>query len=131
DYGILNTLESTTGGIQICQTENVMNAKQHTNHRHIIKHFAQTNVNLGLDASQELIMKPGYALYVDQNIQLTNIQKLKLVDVNVLESWYEEVFDIMVEDEHEYFANGVLVHNCIDASRYAISHALTQKERVI
>jgi hypothetical protein len=24
----------------------------------------------------------------------------------------------MVEDCHEYFANGILVHNCIDAIRY-------------
>jgi hypothetical protein len=24
----------------------------------------------------------------------------------------------MVEDCHEYFANGILVHNCIDALRY-------------
>jgi phage terminase large subunit len=28
------------------------------------------------------------------------------------------VYDIMVEGEHEYFANGILVHNCIDAMRY-------------
>lgn len=25
-----------------------------------------------------------------------------------------EVYDIEVEDEHEYFANGILVHNCAD-----------------
>lgn len=25
------------------------------------------------------------------------------------------VYDLMVEGEHEFFANGVLVHNCIDA----------------
>lgn len=30
-----------------------------------------------------------------------------------------EVFDLMVDHTHEYFANGVLVHNCIDALRYA------------
>lgn len=31
----------------------------------------------------------------------------------------ERVFDLCVEGEHEYFANGVLVHNCMDAARYA------------
>ena len=30
-----------------------------------------------------------------------------------------QVYDLSVEDNHEYFANGILVHNCIDAGRYA------------
>jgi PBSX family phage terminase large subunit len=30
-----------------------------------------------------------------------------------------EVFDLTIQDAHEFFANGVLVHNCIDALRYA------------
>lgn len=32
----------------------------------------------------------------------------------------QEVYDLFVEDCHEYYANGILVHNCIDAARYAI-----------
>jgi hypothetical protein len=36
-----------------------------------------------------------------------------------LESSEEEVYDLMIEDKHEYFANGILVHNC-DAIRYAV-----------
>jgi hypothetical protein len=32
----------------------------------------------------------------------------------------QEVYDLMVNNEHEYFANGVLVHNCIDTVRYMI-----------
>lgn len=30
------------------------------------------------------------------------------------------VYDITIEDCHEYIANGVLVHNCMDAMRYAL-----------
>lgn len=30
----------------------------------------------------------------------------------------QQVYDIEVEDAHEYFANGILVHNCMDAVRY-------------
>ncbi len=30
----------------------------------------------------------------------------------------QTVYDIEVEEAHEYFANGLLVHNCIDAVRY-------------
>lgn len=37
------------------------------------------------------------------------------------------VYDLEVENEHEYFANGVLVHNC-DAMRYAIFTHLTQAQ---
>lgn len=31
-----------------------------------------------------------------------------------------QVFDLEVSGQHEYFANGLLVHNCIDAIRYVI-----------
>lgn len=34
----------------------------------------------------------------------------------------ERVFDIEVEDQHEYFANGLLVHNCSDAAEYLICY---------
>ena len=44
--------------------------------------------------------------------------------VAVLESEVrvERVYDICVEDMHEYFANGVLVHNCMDAISYGTTH---------
>jgi len=31
------------------------------------------------------------------------------------------VYNLDVEDAHEFFANGVLVHNCIDSLRYVLS----------
>ena len=44
--------------------------------------------------------------------------------VAVLESEVrvDRVYDICVEDMHEYFANGVLVHNCMDAISYGTTH---------
>lgn len=33
-----------------------------------------------------------------------------------------DVYDLTVEDEHEFYANGVLVHNCLDALRYLLMH---------
>ena len=30
------------------------------------------------------------------------------------------MYDLTVEGEHEFFANGILVHNCIDALRYSL-----------
>ena len=31
-----------------------------------------------------------------------------------------DVYDLSVDGQHEFFADGVLVHNCLDASRYAM-----------
>lgn len=36
-----------------------------------------------------------------------------------------EVYDLTVEDCHEFFANGILVHNCIDAIRYSLEADMT------
>ena len=33
---------------------------------------------------------------------------------------YEAAYNKSLEDMHEFFANGILVHNCIDATRYVI-----------
>ena len=33
----------------------------------------------------------------------------------------EPVYNLEVEDAHEFFANGVLVHNCLDALRYLVA----------
>ena len=43
-----------------------------------------------------------------------------LSDITTKSESYCEVYDLTVEGEHEYFANGILVHNCIDAARYYI-----------
>lgn len=47
-------------------------------------------------------------------------QIVKLLRFDVDGSRNETVYDLTVEDTHEYFANGVLVHNCMDALRYAL-----------
>ena len=46
-------------------------------------------------------------------------QTARLAHFEQGEEWNERVYDLRIEGEHEYFANGVLVHNCIDATRYA------------
>jgi hypothetical protein len=45
----------------------------------------------------------------------------------------EPVYNLEVEDTHEFFANGVLVHNCLDALRYAIvgPEGLGTKQRLV
>jgi hypothetical protein len=46
------------------------------------------------------------------------MQTVKLERLEEGEEWQEQVFDLTVDEQHEYFVSGVLVHNC-DAMRYA------------
>lgn len=34
------------------------------------------------------------------------------------------VYNLTVAGTPEYFANGILVHNCLDASRYALTYGM-------
>lgn len=42
----------------------------------------------------------------------------KLERIEIVSEYEDDVYDIEVEEAHEFFANGVLVHNCWDAIRY-------------
>ena len=54
------------------------------------------------------------------------ITTARLKHLEIGESRYELTYDLMVEDCHEYFANGILVHNCIDALRYVALNKLNK-----
>lgn len=41
---------------------------------------------------------------------------VKVVSVGIAKA----VYDLTIEDKHEFFANGILVHNCIDSVRYSV-----------
>jgi len=45
---------------------------------------------------------------------------LALLNIAGSDAGTAEVFDLTVHNSHEYIANGVLVHNCMDATRYAL-----------
>jgi intein/homing endonuclease len=71
---------------------------------------------------------------IPQGIQVSQssaIKTVKLKHFEQEESWIEEVYDLTVEDEHEYFANGILVHNCMDAVRYAVYTKYSKKKLLI
>jgi intein/homing endonuclease len=74
--------------------------------------------------------------YAEKNTKLHSQQEVnsviktaKLKHLEVGESYQANVYDIMVEDCHEYFANGILVHNCLDALRYAVSYQLANPNK--
>ena len=58
-------------------------------------------------------LSEGDALY--HNGQIREITQLKVLDRR-----WAFVYDLQVQDMHEYYANGILVHNCMDATRYYI-----------
>ena len=51
----------------------------------------------------------------------------ELKEIEIVRDDTCRVYDIEVDKVHEYFANGVLVHNCIDAVRYFTLSALLGK----
>lgn len=79
-------------------------------------------INQHLEEDMELKTSPYYANTVEKFLQLTNIKK-RFIAVDRVSTITEQrkkskVYDITVEDQHEFFANDILVHNCIDALRY-------------
>ena len=45
---------------------------------------------------------------------MENIERVKIKKINKIES--EDVYDITVRHNHNFFANGLLVHNCVEIS---------------
>lgn len=76
-----------------------------------------------LKKGDNLYYKGENELYVDTNSQLINmnqqkhVQKIVVQNLEILPEKNQDVYDITVEDKHEFFANGFLVHNCVDALR--------------
>lgn len=72
--------------------------------------FAEKNTKLGMVEFQNIVMPTVRLLHLEEGEELN-----------------QEVYDLTVEDEHCYYANGVLVHNCMDAFRYFAMMRLRKK----
>ncbi len=82
--------------------------------------FVEIIANQSTEEIQESITPTETAKYVQKNSKLTNIlpygRVQSLVPLNLLEE--QDVYDLEVEDDHCYYANGILVSNS-DSMRYA------------
>ena len=118
--GTRNTQEKTdlVNGIWIKKIVKIV--LQTLNQKHITQDSVQMPVNRQTEERRELIMKSGCVSDVTETLQQISIQKPKNAVKNVC-----PVYDLMVKDAHEYYANGVLVHNCIDAARYSVFFQLS------
>ena len=72
------------------------------------------------DAHRERMTKLESARYVDLSLELASTSKPKLAHVSVEPRWVgkSDVYNLSVAELPEFFANGVLVHNCKDEERY-------------
>jgi hypothetical protein len=92
------------------EIDNVIIAEYILQKKQKTKDFAEITVKQKTEDLLELIMKKDN-VYVEKNLKQINIQKESFAEEFVLQNIYEienkkeNVFDIMVENHHHYFAN--------------------------
>ena len=123
--GTRNTPKNSILGISICQKKSALNVEKHSNLKHITTNFVQTLVNQRGDESRVLMTSRKPASYAERYLSQINIENKSLAVCNVervtsLKSVGGRVYDLTIDGQHEFFASGILVHNCIDALRYAM-----------
>jgi len=73
-----------------------------------------------------LMTNSALALSAEKNSRVTSMHESNAVPVFVLGvvelPGERPVYNLEIEEAHEFFANGVLVHNCIDSLRYILSY---------
>lgn len=106
------------------KTKNVCFALLNFNLKTVSKNSVATNANPHGDAKKKPTTSNISARIAERILWQTNTQKgffaasrvQNITPLNV----EKQVYDLSVEEQHEFFANGILVHNCIDATRYAL-----------
>lgn len=71
--------------------------------------------------------------FAERYLLKTSMLERKLVQDRVLLSWRighaKEVYDLTVERDHEFFANNILVSNCMDANVYVTRATFTTSQK--
>jgi hypothetical protein len=94
--------------------------------------FVRQRARLHTGGKSMLTMLKSFVVGVKNLLLPTSITRLKIVPSNVQLSkgGIQDVYDLTVEDVHEFFANGVLVSNCYDSCRYLLySHTVTEVKK--
>lgn len=100
---------------------NVNNAERNiSQQKKPMQNFVQISVNHHLEEVLVLIMNIENALTVLNHLKSTNIQNQSVVQNPVEENYIGEkkVYNLHIEENHEYFVENILVHNCLDSLRY-------------
>lgn len=111
---------------------NAKYARQHTPERNPINLSAPTLANQSTEETQDLtilaetVNDAQHLSYPTNTNQDYIVQKVVASPISGL----QRVYNLEVEDVHEYYAEGMLVHNC-DAMRYAIfTNLVTPKKKL-
>lgn len=89
-------------------------------------YFAVINANLRGEGKHTLMKKQEFAKDAGESLSQTNSARQDVAVSRVVKSiqidrkYKAETYNLMINTTHEYFANGVLVSNCIDALRYVV-----------
>jgi len=100
-------IRANNAGINISQTQS-----QQIN-------FVQTSVKQNGDMQADSMILLKFARYAINHLKQINMERQQHA-LDHVQTGFANVYNIMVEGQHEYFANGVLVENCIDAIRYSL-----------
>ena len=100
------------------------NAERHLSPKHTTVNFAPMPAKAHGEGRQAWTISREFAPNAGILSRSASIhaKSVVLVPVQCVEDGGIEkaVYDLTVEGEHEFFANGILVHNCIDALRYSL-----------
>lgn len=100
--------------------------------------FVATLVNQHLEEKAEWITFKKNVLFVEQNLHQINTLRSKhavlvaelpsLTVIEIKKCGYQDVYNLEVENDHNYtIENGIVTHNCIDATRYACERLMKDK----
>lgn len=84
----------------------------------------------GVESSNSISSQTN-ARFAEKNLAITDTTKPSIAAENapqlvgLQQAGFADVYDLEVEEEHEFFANGMLVHNC----RYLLKSMLAPKKR--
>lgn len=85
--------------------------------------FAQISASQHGDETRVSTMNRENALHADKRSTQTSMTRRFVVAApvrTVTGAGVRDVYDINVDVDHEFIANGIVVHNCIDLTRYAL-----------
>lgn len=141
---ILSLLKNPSTFLSICKKglKKILSSLRSSRRKGLQKHPSGTEVKRGELGTKSTEGEPGKdentepldAITAEKNTkrdtldyQNTVMLTAKLVRCVQGEDRKEKVYDLTVEGEHEYFANNILVHNCLDATRYVCMETLKAK----
>jgi hypothetical protein len=98
------------------------------------KSIVQSRAHQNTEKKKELTTKKEHVLFAEKHSRLTKnhlqerAQAVVVTNIELLKTKHD-VYNISVEGTHEYYANGVLSHNC-DSLRYLINELPDDPERL-